>query len=168
MFIAFVESRSGDLGRSLCALFLSFALLACNDVPEASIGKVPEAPASGQGPVCDAESVRVIESALKGSGLQESLLNKLSGANEKVVVVWGGIRPPSSKCPEVDGFYSVKSPGQVSHVMPDVYLIVTSMFRNDSAAYVQISVHPTATQGEFFLSKESDEWTVIDKVVWEE
>lgn len=72
-------------------VFLSFFIGACDRDPNPSASHPVSS--NNQRQSCDVESVEVINVALAGFGLEDYSIRP-NREKDKIVVVWGGVRPP--------------------------------------------------------------------------
>lgn len=163
-------TSTDDSSKRLAGIFSPFIfcvfLLGCDRSPETSISHPSSS--SSRGEACDLESIEIIGAALAEFRSQKNFSSISTQSDGRIVVIWGGVRPPLSYCPNDGGLYSVNAPGQLpaGSLKPDV--AVTSFFRNQNAAYVRATIYPMEANGEFFLSREAGKWVVVDKVVWKQ
>jgi hypothetical protein len=136
-------------------IFALFAVFGCAE-------KKP-LPAIGEG--CDSSAITIIQEILSDDSLKKYAGNYLR-KNERMLILWDGAPSSSKLCAtEKINFELVDSSG-FSAEKSSEYVIITKFYYDEDAAFVELLLHPTGKNGDFFLRKNNG-WKITKKDFWE-
>ena len=119
--------------------------------------------AAPPGPECTSSHVRVIEAVLREHDLRT--FGAVFFDRPEVVVIWEGARTKARSC-RADGLtFTVASTPMLAR-SPEQYVLVTKLYHDETAAFVELMLPPSGKTGDFFL-RNTGGWKVTQKKMGE-
>lgn len=145
------------IDRTKCALIGAIFLLL-----EAGCART-SAPAAAGG--CDATASRILQAVLDDGALRRYASAYLEN-EERLVLVWDDM-PSDARACETDkrAFVLTRTSG-LQALNRDRYIVVTKMYYDGDAAFVELMLYPTGMNGDFFL-RNKGRWNVTQRSLWE-
>lgn len=138
--------------KSLCALPL-LLLVGCSGSNATSLEKN-----------CDSVEAKIVSKVLSDPELRKYARTHLN-SNQEVVVIWEQSSRPERSCKAQGLVFSLASSSAIDDKL-NRYVLITKMYYDDTAAFVEVSLPPTGKNGDLFLRNISG-WKVTQRSFWE-
>lgn len=127
----------------------------------ASCGQGVEVPKN----YCESPHVEVIKSVLNDGEFRRYAEHYIA-KDRGLIIVWDGMPGEKSNCSAKDIEFTLVKSSAVFRAKDKRYIIVSKMYYDDAAAFVEVVLSPTGMHGDFFLRNKA-RWNVEQRALWE-
>lgn len=114
---------------------------------------------------CNAPYLAIISTTLSDAEFRDYASSHFE-RNEEMTVIWDNAPSNARSCMIARQDFTIAKSSALYDGKTTQYVVVTKMYYDDSAAFVELMLLPTGKSGDFFL-RNMGGWKVAQKQLWE-